>query len=357
MTDPSMAATRFVAADTIAAIRPLSSGHVNSSWLLLLRDGGRRVLQRLNPTVFPDPGLVMDNLRLVTGHLRRRLEEQRRRDLEILRILPTADGADRFMDPEGGLWRLLGFIETSQTRRTIENTRQARAIGRALGHFHLLLKDLDPALLHDPLPGFHDTPAYLAQYDRVASQRPPAVTGSERLCACRIQELRHLATALHGKDLHRQVIHGDPKVANFLFAQHQDRVVSLIDLDTVAPGPLLHDLGDCLRSCCNRLGEDPDDPARVCFDVDLFTALLSSYASVAGTLLCKADRALLLCAVRVITFELGLRFFTDHLAGDRYFAVTRPGHNLHRALVQFHLLRSIEEHQPELDRRCREILQ
>jgi hypothetical protein len=41
-------------------------------------------------------------------------------------------------------------------------------------------------------------------------------------------------------------------------------------------------------------------------------------------------------------FELGLRFFTDYLAGNVYFKVQYPEHNLARALVQFALTQSIE---------------
>ena len=37
-----------------------------------------------------------------------------------------------------------------------------------------------------------------------------------------------------------------------------------------------------------------------------------------------------------------MRFFSDHLAGNLYFKVNRPGHNLQRALVQFRLTESIE---------------
>ena len=40
--------------------------------------------------------------------------------------------------------------------------------------------------------------------------------------------------------------------------------------------------------------------------------------------------------------ELGIRFLADHLAGDVYFKVRYPGHNLRRALVQFKLAESIE---------------
>lgn len=39
----------------------------------------------------------------------------------------------------------------------------------------------------------------------------------------------------------------------------------------------------------------------------------------------------------MIAFELGLRFLTDHLEGDRIFAVARPGDNLRRGAVQLAL--------------------
>ena len=52
----------------------------------------------------------------------------------------------------------------------------------------------------------------------------------------------------------------------------------------------------------------------------------------------------------MISFELGVRFFTDHLDGDRYFKVSQPGQNLHRALIQLHLNRSIRAQQQTLER-------
>jgi len=52
--------------------------------------------------------------------------------------------------------------------------------------------------------------------------------------------------------------------------------------------------------------------------------------------------------IRLIPLELGLRFLTDHLAGDCYFKTERAGHNLDRALVQFALTRSVEQQWDEL---------
>ena len=79
------------------------------------------------------------------------------------------------------------------------------------------------------------------------------------------------------------------------------------------------------------------------FDLDLCRAILEGYFSVARGFLSPADVAYLPACIRLIPFELGLRFLTDHLDGDRYFKVDRPGHNLDRALVQFALMRSIED--------------
>jgi hypothetical protein len=43
-----------------------------------------------------------------------------------------------------------------------------------------------------------------------------------------------------------------------------------------------------------------------------------------------------------MSFELGLRFFTDYLEGNVYFKARHQEHNLARALVQFKLTESIE---------------
>jgi len=76
-----------------------------------------------------------------------------------------------------------------------------------------------------------------------------------------------------------------------------------------------------------------------------------------GELLTETDYEFIYPAVRLLAFELGLRFFIDHLAGDVYFKVERQGHNLHRAVAQFKLLESIEKSEEEILRiivKCRQ---
>lgn len=345
----------FLPSTPLRTLTPLGEGNINDTWRVDLADGESLVLQRLHPSVFPDPGPVMHNMRLVTGHLNR--AGQSPGAPVFFRLFTNPAGRDHFLDPDGHCWRLLTYIENTRTLNTLQTLEQAAEIGSLLGRFHLLAAAIEPAALTDPLPGFHCTPGYLARYEEVCSGRS-ARDDRESFCFALIAEQSHTVNVLEqARDrLCFQVIHGDPKAANFLFAVDADRAVSLIDLDTVKPGLLLHDLGDCLRSCCNRQGEAHDHPAATVFDPDLFHAVLTGYLDRAGHLLTPTDQALLVEAVKLLSFELGLRFFTDHLAGDPYFKVDYPGHNLHRALIQFHLNRSIRDQQERLEQRLQTLL-
>ena len=319
-------------------LTPLGEGNINLTWRVDLDNGSSYVLQRLHPTVFANPSAVMANIRIVTHHLVMACSSE----ITFFRLVTNAEGRDYFIDQEGCCWRLLTYIPCTRTIALLESPAQALAIGRLLGRFHVLTANIKPEQLADPLPGFHCTPIYLDQCDTARTQTR-SFNAQEALCCQWIDELRPWATVLEQTkaELSFRVIHGDPKAANFLFAAKEDRAVSLIDFDTVKPGLLLHDLGDCLRSCCNPRGEMPVHPAEIEFDPAFFQALLTGYLGQAGNLLNPKDRELLVSSALVISLELGLRFFTDHLAGNQYFRITTPGQNLDRALIQLQLCRSI----------------
>ena len=103
-----------------------------------------------------------------------------------------------------------------------------------------------------------------------------------------------------------------------------------------------------MRSACNRSGEETTDFDAVRFDLDLAAAMLRGYLLEAGAVLGPHDVEHLYDAIRLLPFELGLRFFTDDLEGDVYFKVSRPRHNLERAIVQFRLTESIEAQETEI---------
>jgi len=345
------ASTFFPAGHDIARIQPFGTGNINDTFLVTLHSGDRRILQRLNPAVFPDPVRVMDNIRLVTEHLR---QERDRNGIaperfRIVSLFPGRTG-DFYRAADGSVWRLMTFIADSRTCRVIRREKQAEELGRTLGTFHRLAGTLDPGRLAETLPGFHLTRRYLQQYDRISASQDGKDGPEIACCRAAIDQRRAMVTVLEEArgQLRHQVIHGDPKVTNFLFDRHGDRVVSLIDLDTVMPGLLLHDIGDALRSCCNPGGETGRSGQTV-FAPELFRSWLRGYFPAAGFLLTDEDRTRIIAAVLLMTFELGLRFFTDHLDGNRYFKIRFQGQNLQRALVQFDLAKSIEQQAATLE--------
>ncbi|MEG1073104.1 MAG: mucin desulfatase, partial [Oscillospiraceae bacterium] len=46
---------------------------------------------------------------------------------------------------------------------------------------------------------------------------------------------------------------------------------------------------------------------------------------------------------KLMTLECGIRFLTDYLDGDHYFATHRPGQNLDRCRTQFKLVADMEK--------------
>jgi len=377
-------AQQFAWDKTIEAVSPLGNGNINSTYLITLKGDAqplRFVLQRINAQVFPQPELVIQNMAALCEHLHdsgnlhdlgnlHDSGQKLPRRWETPQIMPTQQGDNFWRDDAGDYWRAISFIENSHVRERVEDTAHAREVGYGLAMFHSLISTLSADRLADTLPGFHITPSYVADYERVLAAHAEALCDSQdwqavedclqvffrslddaqaeqaKFCLGFVEKRKAWAHVLEqakeSGHLHLRPIHGDPKVNNILLGDNGE-AVSLIDLDTIKPGLVHYDIGDCLRSGCNRLGEETEDWEQVAFDAELAEAMLQGYLSLAGDFLTEQDYDYLYDAIRLIAFELGLRFFTDYLAGNVYFKVRHPTHNLTRALVQFKLTESIEQ--------------
>lgn len=341
-------AGEFEPGDAVTAVRAHGNGLINDTYLVETANGQHLILQRLNTRAFPHPEQILANLRTLLDHAR----TQDTGDLRLPAICKARDGRDYVIDADGGFWRALEYIENTGTRERLADTTEAANVGAALARFHVLLTNLPVTRLHETLPGFHVTPGYLVRFDAAVAAMPKLNDAELHAALAFVEERRAFVPVLEdarqaGK-LRLRPIHGDPKLNNFLFETGTSRVVSLIDLDTVQPGLVHYDIGDCLRSCCNPAGEMPADLGEVHFDLELAGAILHGYLIGAARLLTVADLFYLYDAIRLIPFELGLRFLTDHIEGDRYFKVGRRGDNLYRARVQFALTASIEANEHAL---------
>ncbi len=333
------------------------TGLINDTYLCEFNDNGttrKYILQRINASVFTRPDQVMENVEIVTEHIDRKLRAEGIADPSLVTpaLVRTKNGKPYVRDDSAAYWRMFHFIESGTVFDTIVDVKHAYEVGRGLGRFQALVADLPIAKLYDTLPGFHDTPKYLSEFDDTlktgVQDRMGGTVAEQEFVDLR----RSLAPALTGhiasNEIPIRVVHNDPKVNNVMIRVDTRKALCMLDLDTVKPGIVHFDFGDCIRSAANPEGEDALDLAAVRIDLTLFEAVAGGYLREAGAFLTKTEIALLPLSVKVITFELGIRFLADYLRGDTYFRTTYPDHNLHRARVQFKLLESIEVVQERL---------
>src|SRR5574341_1129022 len=348
-------AEQFAPSRRIIDVHEFGNGNINDTYLVTIDADERSraeekqfVLQRINTHVFKQPMLIMQNMRTFTEHMRRRAREEGHR-WDMPRVLPAQDGQDFYLDGEGNFWRAISYVQGAKSFDTIRDISHAREVGYALGTFQYLISDLPTEKLADTLEGFHITPRYLRNFDRVFSQNGYKPNAEVKHCLNFVEQRRSFAGVLEDArergQLRLRPVHGDPKVNNVMVEDSTGHAISLVDLDTVKPGLIHYDIGDCMRSGCNPLGEETEQWEAVHFDPEIGAAILEGYLAQARNFLTEADYEYLFDSIRLLTFELGLRFFTDHLAGNVYFKVKHSEHNLQRALVQFKLTESVEAHQ------------
>ena len=282
----------------------------------------------------------MENIERVTAHFARRRRPG-------LTLVPTREGATALIDARGDWWRMYRFIEGAVTHGdgTSVTPAAARAAGRAFGEFQQALADYDGPRLHDTIPHFHDTVRRYAAFERAVDAAPlerRRAAATEIAFARTQQRLAGvLVGAITAGRIPERIVHNDAKVSNLLFDAATGAARCVVDLDTVMPGLAPADFGDLIRSTACPAAEDERELGRVVLDRAVFEAVADGYVNATRDFLTREERALLVPAVLVITYEQGLRFLTDWLESDRYYRTTRPGQNLDRCRTQFRLLEGL----------------
>jgi aminoglycoside phosphotransferase (APT) family kinase protein len=313
----------------------------------------RFVLQRINTRVFPRPVELMENIDRVTAHLATLAETTGQR---APTLVGSQDGLSWVVDDDGTYWRMYRYIEGTRTVEQIESAEQCFKVARAFGDFQLRLTSLPPPRLHDTIPGFHDTPRRIAVLQQAIAAD---VAGRVKLAGPEIQFVMarlKLAHVLLDAGMPERVTHNDTKINNVLLDQTTGEPVCVIDLDTVMPGLAVYDFGDMVRTATCEAPEDETDLSRIHSRFDYFEALARGYLAGAGSFLTPTEKEHLTAAGKLITFEQGVRFLTDYLAGDTYYPVSRENHNLDRCRTQFRLLESIEAQERLMEQVVRSLI-
>jgi len=353
------AARNFQIEGDLTAITAYGSGHINDTYCVVFNQAGlpvRFILQRINTHIFRNPVALMENVQRVTSHLAAKSPAGPESARRLLTLILAHDGPPWHVDEHGSYWRAYRFIEGAHSYDAVESTRQAFQAAKAFGEFQNQLVDLPAARLHSTIPDFHNT---LKRFAALEHSVAGDIFGRAIDAQAEIDFAfahQSIAAMLLDANLPERVTHNDTKFNNVLLDDATGEAICVIDLDTVMPGLSLYDFGDMVRTATSPAMEDERDLAKVTMQFPMFKALVRGYLTSAGSFLTQAEKTHLAAAGKVIAFEQGIRFLTDHLSGDIYYKIHRDGHNLDRCRTQFKLVESIEQQEEKMNELIRGLL-
>ena len=333
---------------------PFGGGHINDTYRLINTDAHKPdyLLQRINHHVFKNIPAMMNNIQLVTAHIRRKLLlNGEPADSKVATLIHTHNGAP-FFEEDGAYWRVFRFMKDFRSFDKPDNPGQMYEGAKAFGEFLNYLADFPLEALHYTLPDFHNMKFRLKQF----------LAASDEAENYRLQEAEHeikyvletagYVTGIQDMSLATRmplrVTHNDTKFNNVLL-DHHDNGQCVIDLDTVMPGYVYFDVGDGLRTGASTADEHEVDLQKVDVDLTMVSAFAEGYITPVKKLLGEAEMHILPKSGIYMSFIMGLRFLTDYLQGDKYYKTDFPGHNLQRARCQLHLSKLMKKRLPEIE--------
>ena len=350
-------AGKFTTEGNIAQVKEHGGGHINDSYRLVNTSPGHPdyLLQRVNHFVFKDVPLLMQNMVLVTDHVRAKTlkespEEVGRRNLTII---PANDGKSYFKDPDGNFWRVLRFIEDHLVFDSTTDTAIAYEGARTFGAFTAMLNDLEAEKVGTVIPDFHNMKWRLTQLKESIRKDTAGRLKEVKKEIDYVESRSKMMLTIHelGEkgEIPLRVTHNDTKISNVLFDKDK-KGLCVIDLDTIQPGYVTSDFGDGIRTLTNTGEEDDADLDRVSMDVELFEAFASGFLDSTREILSDTEKDALLYAALLFPYMQAVRFLIDYLDGDVYYKIRDKEHNLVRTRAQLKLTQDGEAKMEDLNR-------
>ena len=316
-------------------------GHINVTYLVVTESGRRYILQKVNNHIFKDVDGLMENIIAVTAHLRQQISDPRR----VLTLVPTVDDALYLRHSDGSYWRVYDFVEGSICLQAPESSDDFYQSAVAFGDFQQQLKDFPAHTLHEVIVNFHNTADRYRIFREVLAKDPMGRAASVKeeieFALAREAEAATLVNLLAEGKLPLRVTHNDTKLNNVMLDDTTRKPLCVIDLDTTMPGLSAYDFGDSIRFGAATAAEDEKDLSKMEMSLELFRTYTEGFLSACPGLT-DLERETLPMGAKLMTLECGVRFLTDYLDGDHYFAVHREGQNLDRCRTQFKLVADME---------------
>ena len=338
-------------------------GNINTTYILEFNDNGnskKYLLQKINANVFREPYLVMKNIELVSKHINKKLKDLQECSYKPLNFIETNNGKLLYThineSGEKEYYRSYEYIENCVSYNTFEECSNplevSYNVGKCFGFFHKLLIDFPTTSLAETIPDFHNTPKrfndLLLSIENNITDRAFEVSREIIDLISKIKECSVIYENL-GKTIPLRVTHNDTKLNNVLMDATTNEGITVIDLDTIMPGSILFDIGDGIRSACANCFEDEKDLSKVFLNLNLTKSYIKGYLSQMAEELVEDEVNYIGLSIKILTYELVLRFLTDYINGDTYFKIKYMEHNKDRTINQYTLLKDIENKLDEIN--------
>ena len=347
--------THFKTEGTPISCVPYGSGHINQTYLVETDRKKRYILQKVNTVTFPDPEGLMNNIILVTDHLRKKDSAPG----HVLTLVPTTENSYYMLLPDKQLWRMYEFIAGGVCLDRAETPEDFRLSGKAFGLFQRQMSDFDAIKLTEVIPGFHNTPGRYQAFHKALKEdtanRAKTVNNEIDFYLEREASAGMMTEMQQKKELPLRVTHNDTKLNNVMLDKETREPLCILDLDTVMPGLAANDFGDSIRFGASTADEDEPNTEKVHLDLNLYEAYAWGFLGACGQSLTQTELETLPDGARLMTLECGLRFLTDYLNGDVYFHTARKDHNLDRTRTQIALVRDMETNDAKIRKMIRTI--
>lgn len=336
-------------------VKEFGSGHINDTYRVYTDndDEPDYLLQRINHHVFKDVALLMNNMKVVTDHLKRKMTNAGVANVQnrVITLIPTCDNQLYYLDETGNYWRMLVLIEGTKSYDIVEKESQAREGGKAFGEFQSYLADLDASTIGYTIPNFCNIQFRMKNFhhalDQDAVLRRAEVKEQEDYILARENQMDSIIQMAERNELPLRITHNDTKFNNVLL-DADDKAQCVVDLDTVMPGYVAYDFGDAIRTIINSAAEDEADLSKITLNIPLFKAYTEGYFETASRFLTAKETESLLEGVLLFPYMQAVRFLTDYLEGDVYYKIQHEKHNFQRAKAQLKLAYEVENHRDTL---------
>lgn len=329
----------FLPGCTVQKAEEHGSGHIHQTYRVLTnasRASGCFLAQQFNHHVFQNPEQVASNIAKVHAHL-----AAQPLDTAILCPVSSPDESFFYISETGHFWRMFDFIEGGFSSERAESSQQAYLAGKAFGAFAASLSDLDPNLLTETLPDFHNSVKRWQHFEKVVASDPAGrVTEAMPLIEA-VKRHHDIFFEVQALPTPVRITHNDAKLGNVLFEKTTGRILAVTDWDTIMPGCLLADFGDLTRSLISPVEEDSPRYDKIQVQLPYFEELCRGFLEDTSNILTTVEKEHLVLGAKWIILEQALRFLDDYLSGDLYYPVCYPEHNKTRATNQLRLFQEL----------------